>query len=88
MATLSIWTEIVGSAAAILTTFCWVPQILKILRERRTDDISLVTTTVLATGVLLWIVYGVALGSIPIILANIISFAFVATIVALKLRYG
>ncbi|MER2533582.1 MAG: SemiSWEET transporter [Rhizobiaceae bacterium] len=83
-----IWTEIVGSLAATLTTFCWLPQIIKILRQRKTDDISLITTSVLATGVFLWIIYGFALGSTPIIAANIVSFLFIASIVALKLRYG
>jgi MtN3 and saliva related transmembrane protein len=85
---LPIWTEIVGSVAATLTTFCWLPQIIKILRDRRTDDISLATTSVLATGVFLWIIYGFALGSMPVIAANIVSFLFVAAIVVLKLRYG
>lgn len=83
-----MWTEIIGSFAATLTTICWLPQIIKILRERKTDNISLITTSILATGVFLWIIYGFALGAIPVIAANIVSFLFVGTIVALKLRYG
>jgi MtN3 and saliva related transmembrane protein len=80
--------EIIGSLAAVITTFAWLPQILKILREKQARDISLVTTSALAVGVFLWIVYGVAIGSLPVILANTVSFLFIATIVGLKLRFG
>ena len=80
--------EIIGSIAAVITTFAWVPQIVKILRERQARDISLITTSTLATGVFLWIVYGFAIGSLPVILANMVSFLFIATIVGLKLRFG
>jgi MtN3 and saliva related transmembrane protein len=82
------WFELVGAVAAVMTTFAWLPQIVKILRERKARDISLVTTAVLAFGVFLWIVYGLAIGSLPIIAANIVSFLFIATIVGLKLRFG
>jgi len=80
--------EVIGSIAAVITTFAWLPQIVKILRERQARAISLGTTATLAGGVFLWIVYGFAIGSLPVILANTVSFLFIATIVALKLRFG
>ena len=80
--------DLVGSVAATITTLAWLPQILKILRERQARDISLGTTFALALGVFLWIVYGVAIGSLPVIVANTVSFLFIATIVGLKLRFG
>lgn len=80
--------EVVGAVAAILTTLCWLPQIRKILRERKTSDISLGTNAALATGISLWIVYGLAIGSLPVILSNAVTLLFILTIVGLKLRYG
>lgn len=80
--------EIIGAVAALLTTVAWLPQILKILRERKTSDISLGTNAALATGIALWIVYGFALGSLPVILANSVTLLFILMIVGLKLRYG
>ena len=79
--------EVIGSVAAVITTFAWLPQIMKILRERQARDISLVTTASLASGVFLWVVYGLAIGSMPVILANSVSFLFIMTIVGLKLRF-
>lgn len=80
--------ELVGSLAACITTLAWLPQIMKILRERQARDISLATTATLASGVFLWVVYGLAIGSLPVILANSISFLLIAAIVGLKLRFG
>lgn len=80
--------EIIGSLAALITTLAWLPQIMKILRERRTEDISLVTNAALATGIFLWLLYGLFIGSWPIIMANGVTFLFIATIIGLKLRYG
>ncbi len=80
--------EIVGSIAALITTLAWLPQILKIRRDRRAGDISLATNIALASGVFLWVVYGVFIGSLPVILANSVTLLFIATIVGMKLRYG
>ncbi|MGB3387450.1 MAG: SemiSWEET transporter [Pseudaminobacter sp.] len=80
--------EIIGSVAAFITTFCWLPQILKIRREKKAADISLLTNGSLATGIFLWLLYSVLIGSWPLIMANVVSFLFIVTIVGLKLRYG
>jgi MtN3 and saliva related transmembrane protein len=80
--------EILGAVAAFITTFCWLPQILKIRREKKAGDISLVTNGALAGGIFLWIIYGALIGSWPVIMANTVTFLFIGAIVALKLRYG
>ena len=51
----SVIVESVGMTAAALTTLCWVPQAVRILRTRDTRAISLTTQATLAGGVVLWI---------------------------------
>jgi MtN3 and saliva related transmembrane protein len=80
--------EGIGSLAAIITTLCWVPQAIRVIRTRETRAISLVAQVSLLVGIALWLVYGVLLGSQPLIWANIVTFVLVGTIVVLKLRYG
>ena len=80
--------ELIGSLAAVITTLAWLPQILKILRERSARDISLAATAALASGVFLWVIYGVAIGSMPVIVANSATLVFILGIVALKVRFG
>jgi MtN3 and saliva related transmembrane protein len=80
--------KVIGALAAVLTTLCCVPQALKIIRDRETRAISLTATTLSALGVLLWLVYGVAIADPPLIGSSAATFAITATILALKIRHG
>lgn len=80
--------EAIGALAAILTTLCWVPQALKIVRDRETRAISLPGTMLCVLGVLLWLIYGVAIANAPLIGSSAVTFAITAMILALKIRHG
>ena len=75
-----------GAAAAGLTAFANLPQVLKCWRTGETDDLSIKMLLSLSAGTALWIGYG-AIQSDPVIMvANGISFALVATLLFFKLR--
>ena len=80
--------EAVGGVAAVCTTLCWIPQAVKIFRERRTEGISVITQSLFTFGVLLWAAYGLLLGRWPILLANVVTLALSLAILVLKLRYS
>ena len=80
--------ESIGALAATTTTLCWAPQAIRILRTRETRAISLASQSTFAAGLALWLVYGVLIGSWPIIIANILTLALVGLIIAMKLRFG
>jgi MtN3 and saliva related transmembrane protein len=80
--------DAIGATGAILTTVCWVPQAVKIIRDRDTRAISLSGTMLCTLGVLLWLVYGLALVDGPLIGSSMVTFAMTATILVLKIRYG
>lgn len=80
--------EIIGTLAAALTTLAWVPQALKTIRTRSTGDISLWMQGAMTAGIAGWLVYGLMIGSWPLIGANTVTLALVATILVLKLRHG
>ena len=77
-----------GFAAAALTTCSFIPQAIKTIRTRDTRGISLVMYAMFTLGVVLWLVYGIMLDSLPMILANTVTLALASTVFALKLRYG
>lgn len=81
-------TEVIGIAAGVLTTLCWLPQAVKILRARSANDLSLVTQAAFTAGVFLWLIYGIALGRPAIVAANSVTLALSAAILVLKLRFG
>ncbi|MDX2263863.1 MAG: SemiSWEET transporter [Hyphomicrobiales bacterium] len=78
----------IGGVAAALTTGAFLPQAIRIIRTRETAGISLAMYAVFTAGVVLWLVYGVLIGDIPIIAANLLTLVQSAAILALKLRYG
>ncbi len=80
-------TELVGFLAGTLTTLCWTPQAIKILRSRDAKSISLITQITFVVGCTLWLIYGVLLGSPSIVLFNAITIALNLLIILLKLRY-
>jgi len=84
----SLMVETTGALAAVLTTLCWVPQAMKILRDRETRAISLPATTLSAAGVLLWLVYGLAIADAPLIGSSAATLALTGAVLALKIRHG
>lgn len=77
-----------GLLAGTLTTVSFVPQVLRILVTRDTRAISLGMYALFSVGVLLWLLYGLLLGEVPIILTNALVLVLAAAVLALKLRHG
>lgn len=80
--------EVIGMAAAIIGTLGWMPQAIKTIKTRDTSGLSLGTNLMLLTTVILWFIYGVAIGSWPLMLGNIVTVILVGIIVVLKIRHG
>ncbi len=76
-----------GLTAGSLTTLAFVPQVLKTWRSKSGEDISAVTFLLFSAGVLLWLIYGLTLGALPIILANAVTFVLALLVLFLKYRY-
>lgn len=80
--------DLIGYLAAAFTTLSFVPQAIKTIRSRDTRAISLGMYLSFTTGLVLWLAYGVAVGSWPIIIANALALPLATTILAFKLRHG
>ena len=74
--------------AGICTTGAFLPQVIRTWRTRSTDDISLGMVLLTVFGLVLWLVYGIAVNDWPLIGADAASLILAATILGLKLRYG
>jgi MtN3 and saliva related transmembrane protein len=78
--------EATGLAAAGLTTAAFLPQVVETWKARSAAGLSLTMLLVFATGVALWLFYGVATGQLPVILANAVTLVLVMVLLGLKLR--
>lgn len=85
---LSDTPDLIGYGAALLTTAAFVPQTLKSWSTRDLSGISLAMYGLFTLGVGLWLVYGLFIGSWPVILANGITLALAGTVLSLKIRHS
>ncbi len=80
--------EIFGYIAAILTTAAFLPQLLKTLKTRKAEDVSLITLIMFIIGVLCWIIYGYKISSTPILSANLITLILNLLILISKIYFS
>lgn len=78
--------ELIGYPAAILTTAAFVPQAWKSWRTRDLSGISLPMYLLFTLGVACWLFYGLAIGSLPVIVANGITLCLASAVLWLKLQ--
>ena len=83
-----IIVEFFGYFAAILTTLAFIPQLIKTLKTKKAEDVSLTTLIMFLTGVAAWIIYGIEISSKPILVANIVTFILNFLILVFKLIYS
>ena len=79
--------ELVGSGAAILTMFGFVPQILKIYHSKSVEDVSFLMLVQFTFGMLLWLLYGIHIQDKILIVSNAVSFSTLIVAVGLYLKY-
>lgn len=82
---MSTFITVIGLAAAVCTTGANLPQLKKAWTTGQTDDLSLNMLVLLASGVGLWVAYGVLREDIVIILANGVSLALLLALLCLKI---
>ena len=80
--------EFFGYFAAVLTTLAFLPQLVKTLKTKKAEDVSLITLIMFLTGVLSWIIYGYKISSTPILIANIITFILNLLILIFKITFS
>lgn len=81
-------TDLLGYAAATLTTFAFLPQAILTYRSKRAEGVSLGMYAVFVVGIALWLGYGILVGKGPIIAANAVTLALSSFILGMKIRYG
>ena len=78
---------LLGFVAGTLTTLAFLPQVIKTWRTKSSNDLSMSTLGMICTGVLLWLVYGLLVGDLPIIAANAVTLVLVVSVFVLALVY-
>lgn len=79
--------ETLGMLAAALTTASFLPQVYKTWKTKQTEGLSLTMYLIFFIGIVLWLIYGIHIDSLPMILANGITAISSLFLVIMKLKY-
>ena len=77
-----------GFIAGALVTCSLVPQLIRVFKLKSAREISTLFTSLLLSGIITWLVYGIYLGLVPVILWNATGAVLVAALLYAKLKYG
>ena len=78
----------VGTVAALCSMTSFIPQVMRIWKEKDASAVSLRMYVVTVAGFALWTGYGVLLGSWPLVASNVISLLLSGAVLAMKLKFG
>lgn len=79
---------LIGIMATVFAVSSSIPQIIKGLKTRKTDDVSIWLVIVLITGLSLWVIYGIGINDLLISIANSIAVAINTFLLILKIKYS
>ncbi|GAC1301841.1 MAG: SemiSWEET transporter [Mucilaginibacter sp.] len=82
-----MYITIIGLLAAFGTTVSFLPQAIKTIQTKDTSGISLSMYALFTAGTLLWLIYGIMSGSLPVTIANAVTLIFAGIILFYKIRY-
>lgn len=80
-------TLITGIAASVFTGIYMLPQLYKIIKDKKADDLSYGMLAILFIGLCLWISYGILREDAIIIVANSFSLLVNISITIFAIRY-
>ncbi len=79
--------QVIGIAAGIFTSASMIPQVIKMIQEKKAAQVSIVMILILITGISLWIWYGVLKTDFPIIITNAFSLLVNIVLIILRIKY-
>ena len=82
-----VLVDAVGYFAASCTTLAFLPQAVKVLRDKDTKSLSLGMYVLFTVGVGFWLAYGILKDDYVITLANAITIILSLAILVTKIRF-
>jgi MtN3 and saliva related transmembrane protein len=79
--------NVIGISAGILTAASMVPQVIKMIREKKASQVSIFMILILVTGISLWIWYGILKDDMPIIATNSFSLFVNIVMIICRIKY-
>lgn len=83
-----VLADAIGFVAGLLIVLAWLPQLFKTWKTKSAKDLSLLTLLIILAGSVLWLVYGIIIGNMPVIATNAVCVVIIVSLVWMKVNYG
>jgi MtN3 and saliva related transmembrane protein len=80
--------EVLGLVAGLVISISLIPQIVRVIKLKSAHEVSLLFTSLLLFGTILWLIYGIVLHLLPLIIWNSIGIVLDSLLLYAKLKYG
>ena len=80
--------EYIGILAGLLSTYAFLPQVIKVIKTQNTNDISLTTNIILLVAIILCFIYGIYINSISLIIFNFIQTIIISILIYYIIKYS
>jgi MtN3 and saliva related transmembrane protein len=84
---MDLLTQIIGYLAAAVGTSLMLPQVIKAIKTKKVNDVSLIMLVLYFFNCSLWLTYGILIWALPVILCNFIALIISIIQLGLKLKY-
>jgi MtN3 and saliva related transmembrane protein len=81
------WYEYLGYFGSFLTSITFIPQVYKAWQTKSVGDLSQWTVAIVITSASVWLTYGIAAGTGPVIVANSIILVFALILLYFTFRF-
>jgi MtN3 and saliva related transmembrane protein len=81
-----VWADLIGIIAGVLVLSSFIPQLRKAYKTKKMSDVSIHLMILIASGMFLWVIYGLIRNDIVIIGTNASGFVLNIILIILKLR--
>ncbi|MFM7359196.1 MAG: SemiSWEET family sugar transporter [Sediminibacterium sp.] len=81
------WVELIGYFGSFLTSITFIPQVYKSWKSKSVGDLSTWMVLIVITSTLVWLVYGFAISSGPVLLANTIVLVLTLVLLGFKISF-
>jgi len=78
---------IIGFVGAVLSSVSFLPQVIKIIKTKSADDLSMPTILLLAGNAAAWLTYGILKDALPLSITNAIMLSMLLLIVFFKIKF-
>ena len=81
------WIELIGYLGSFLTSITFIPQVYKSWQSKSVGDLSIWMILIVVTSTIVWLVYGFAIESGPVIVANFVVLTLTLVLLYFKLSF-